>query len=51
MNPPPTTTHAPRRLRRDIADGSALGDVTTLRDPAVLVELEQMVAAAQAQDD
>ena len=32
-----------RRLLRDIADGRALGDVTTLRDPAVM-------AAARGQD-
>ena len=29
-----------RRLLRDIADGRALGDVTTLRDPAVMAELK-----------
>src|ERR1700730_16428339 len=40
-----------RRLLRDIAEGRALGDVTTLRDPAVMAELEQKVAAAQAQED
>ena len=40
-----------RRLLRDIAEGSTLGDVTTLRDPAVMAELEQKVAAAQAQED
>jgi acetyl-CoA synthetase len=40
-----------RRLLRDIADGRALGDVTTLRDPAVMAELEQQIAAAQAQED
>jgi acetyl-CoA synthetase len=40
-----------RRLLRDIADGRALGDVTTLRDPAVMVELEQKVAAAQSKED
>jgi acetyl-CoA synthetase len=34
-----------RRLLRDIADGRALGDVTTLRDPAVMAELEAKVAA------
>jgi hypothetical protein len=33
-----------RRLLRDIADGRALGDVTTLRDPAVMAELEAKVA-------
>jgi acetyl-CoA synthetase len=40
-----------RRLLRDIAEGRTLGDVTTLRDPAVMAELEQKVAAARAQED
>ena len=35
-----------RRLLRDIAEGRALGDVTTLRDPAVTVQLEQRVQRA-----
>ena len=39
-----------RRLLRDIADGRTLGDVTTLRDPAVMAELEQKVAAAREQE-
>src|SRR5450755_1194278 len=39
-----------RRLLRDIAEGRALGDVTTLRDPAVMAELESKVAAEQAKD-
>jgi acetyl-CoA synthetase len=39
-----------RRLLRDIAEGRALGDVTTLRDPTVMAELSQQVAAAQAQE-
>jgi acetyl-CoA synthetase len=34
-----------RRLLRDIAEGRELGDVTTLRDPAVMEELEAKVAA------
>jgi acetyl-CoA synthetase len=34
-----------RRLLRDIAEGRALGDVTTLRDPAVMEELERKIAA------
>jgi acetyl-CoA synthetase len=34
-----------RRLLRDIAEGRALGDVTTLRDPDVMRELESKVAA------
>jgi acetyl-CoA synthetase len=40
-----------RRLLRDIADGRALGDVTTLRDPTVMAELEEKISAAQAQED
>jgi len=40
-----------RRLLRDIAEGRTLGDVTTLRDPTVTAELEQKVAAAQAQEE
>jgi acetyl-CoA synthetase len=40
-----------RRLLRDIAEGRALGDVTTLRDPAVMAELEKKVAAAQSAED
>ena len=40
-----------RRLLRDIAEGRALGDVTTLRDPTVMAELEQKVAVAQALED
>jgi len=39
-----------RRLLRDIAEGRALGDVTTLRDPAVMAELEAKVAAEQAKE-
>jgi acetyl-CoA synthetase len=34
-----------RRLLRDIAEGRALGDVTTLRDPDVMEELEAKIAA------
>ncbi len=40
-----------RRLLRDIAEGRALGDVTTLRDPAVTEQLEQRVKEMQAQED
>jgi acetyl-CoA synthetase len=40
-----------RRLLRDIAEGRALGDVTTLRDPSVVAELEQKVSAARAQEE
>ncbi len=39
-----------RRLLRDIAEGRELGDVTTLRDPAVTEELEEKVAALQAEE-
>ena len=34
-----------RRLLRDIAAGNELGDVTTLRDPAVVDDLKEQVAA------
>jgi acetyl-CoA synthetase len=34
-----------RRLLRDIADGREMGDVTTLRDPDVMAELETKIAA------
>jgi len=37
-----------RRLLRDIAEGRELGDVTTLRDPAVTKELEAKVKERQA---
>ncbi|MBS1880892.1 MAG: acetate--CoA ligase [Actinobacteria bacterium] len=37
-----------RRLLRDIAEGRALGDVTTLKDPAVMAELEGKIAAEEA---
>jgi len=39
-----------RRLLRDIAEGRALGDVTTLRDPEVMAQLEEKVKAAQAEE-
>ncbi len=39
-----------RRLLRDIAEGRALGDVTTLRDPDVMAQLQGKVAEAQAQE-
>jgi acetyl-CoA synthetase len=39
-----------RRLLRDIAEGRALGDVTTLRDPAVTEQLEERVKEMQAQE-
>ena len=40
-----------RRLLRDIAEGRALGDVTTLRDPAVMEQLEEQITALRAQED
>jgi acetyl-CoA synthetase len=40
-----------RRLLRDIAEGRALGDVTTLRDPDVMKELETKIAEEQAKGD
>ncbi len=40
-----------RRLMRDIAEGRTLGDVTTLRDPGVMAELERKVAAARAEEE
>ncbi len=40
-----------RRLLRDIAEGRELGDVTTLRDPAVMSELEGKVQERQAQGE
>ena len=40
-----------RRLLRDIAEGRALGDVTTLRDPAVTAQLEEQVKELQAPED
>jgi acetyl-CoA synthetase len=39
-----------RRLLRDIAEGRALGDVTTLRDPTVMTQLEEQVRELQAQE-
>jgi acetyl-CoA synthetase len=40
-----------RRLLRDIAEGRALGDVTTLRDPAVTEQLEERVQELRTQED
>jgi acetyl-CoA synthetase len=40
-----------RRLLRDIAEGRALGDVTTLRDPDVMAQLEERIHELQAQED
>ncbi len=39
-----------RRLLRDIAEGRALGDVTTLRDPEVMKELEAKIAEEGDED-
>ncbi|HEY4281042.1 MAG TPA: acetate--CoA ligase [Conexibacter sp.] len=39
-----------RRLLRDIAEGRALGDVTTLRDPSVMAALEGQIQQAEAQE-
>jgi acetyl-CoA synthetase len=39
-----------RRLLRDIAEGRALGDVTTLRDPAVMGALEEQIKQLQAEE-
>ena len=33
-----------RRLLRDIAEGKALGDTTTLADPAVVAKLKEQYA-------
>jgi acetyl-CoA synthetase len=38
-----------RRLLRDIAEGRELGDVTTLRDPDVMQQLEEKVKERQAE--
>jgi len=40
-----------RRLLRDIAEGRALGDVTTLRDPDVMNQLEGKVQEEQKHED
>jgi acetyl-CoA synthetase len=40
-----------RRLLRDIAEGRELGDVTTLRDPAVMAALKEKIAARQSDED
>jgi acetyl-CoA synthetase len=40
-----------RRLLRDIAEGRALGDVTTLRDPDVMSQLEGKINDEQAKAD
>ena len=40
-----------RRLLRDIAEGRELGDVTTLRDPDVMGQLEEKIQERQASED
>jgi acetyl-CoA synthetase len=40
-----------RRLLRDIAEGRALGDVTTLRDPDVMKQLEGKIQEEQASEE
>ena len=40
-----------RRLLRDIADGRALGDVTTLRDPDVMSKLEDKIKSEQDKEN
>lgn len=39
-----------RRLLRDIAEGRALGDVTTLRDPDVMAKLEGEINEEKAHE-
>jgi hypothetical protein len=49
---PDRSRHLPRPcLLRDIAEGRVLGDVTTLRDPAVMEQLETKVKELQAAED
>jgi len=40
-----------RRLLRDIAEGREMGDVTTLRDPAVMEQLEAKVEEIRDEED
>jgi len=40
-----------RRLLRDIAIGRQLGDVTTLRDPAVMDQLKTLIAERHDAED
>jgi acetyl-CoA synthetase len=37
-----------RRLLKDIAEGRALGDTTTLADPAVVARLKEMYEAEES---
>ena len=40
-----------RRLLRDIAEGRELGDVTTLRDPDVMGQLDSKIKERQSDED
>src|SRR3954466_7190918 len=40
-----------RRLLRDIAEGRELGDVTTLRDPDVMDQLDEKIKERQSEED
>ncbi len=40
-----------RRLLRDIAEGRALGDVTTLRDPDVMAQLDERIKSSRDKED
>jgi acetyl-CoA synthetase len=40
-----------RRLLRDVAENRALGDTTTLADPAVVSEIQERAVSEQSQDD
>jgi acetyl-CoA synthetase len=40
-----------RRLLRDIAEGRVLGDVTTLRAPDVMAQLEARIQSGQDAED
>ncbi len=40
-----------RRLLRDIAEGRALGDTTTLAEPAVVSELQERASAEREREE
>jgi acetyl-CoA synthetase len=40
-----------RRLLRAVAENRAIGDTTTLADPAVVSEIQQRAVSEQSQDD
>jgi acetyl-CoA synthetase len=48
---PKTRSGKIMRLLRDIASGEVVGDVTTLRDPAVMDALKDKIAAGQSTED